>query len=295
MYNYLVVGGADLTNVTMDNFQVAGVYLKGGLDGNGNSTGISGALVTAAAAVGTLAAPAVLLDPGLKQAAITGNNFGNRTSAVRTVSGPVDPTILVGDNNDTEALSSAVVARPVQGGDALQMTAGAAGEGAVLEVLSPNASARLELKPKGGAPARVWSGISPVLGLGEGVVEALSPNAVAPIEIRAKGQAVVRLSSNGFPSFNVYSNNSAVNGMQVTGNSAGAGPLMQAVGSDANITATIIGKGTNGLVSGVFVYSRDPNGGDIPAGGCADWNNTAADTFKRVCNFGGVLRSTTYN
>ncbi|PXW51303.1 hypothetical protein [Methylobacterium sp. B4] len=257
MYNYLVVGGADLTNVTMDNFQTAGIYLKGGLDGNGNPTGISGALVTASAALGTPAAPAVLLDPGLKQAVITGNNFGNRTSAVRTVSGPVDPTVLVRNNNDTDGLSSAVIARPVSGGDTARMTAGAAGAGAAMEVLSPNAAASLEL--------------------------------------RAKGQAVVRLSSNGFPAFNVYSNNNSANGFQVTANSAGSGPLMEAVGSDPNIVTTIIGKGASGLVNGFFVYDRDPNGGDIPNRGCADWNNTTANTFKRVCNFGGTLRSVSYN
>lgn len=51
----------------------------------------------------------------------------------------------------------------------------------------------------------------------------------------------------------------------------------------------------NGVLTGAFVRAGDPTTTDIPSGQCADWNNTTAGTFKRVCNFAGTLRSATLN
>lgn len=51
----------------------------------------------------------------------------------------------------------------------------------------------------------------------------------------------------------------------------------------------------SGVLTGAFIRTADPTTTDIPAGQCADWNNTTAATFKHVCNFGGTLRSVAMN
>ncbi|CAO4144757.1 hypothetical protein LPLAFNJD_LOCUS1772 [Methylorubrum aminovorans] len=59
-------------------------------------------------------------------------------------------------------------------------------------------------------------------------------------------------------------------------------------------SVTSVNAGT-GVLIGAFVRTAEPTTADIPAGQCADWNNTAANTMKRVCNVAGALRSITYN
>lgn len=257
-YTFVSIGNVDITNAVMDAPQVAGIYLKGGLDTNGNPTSASFAQVIATSMFGSPAGtPAVLLDTGLTNAVIVGNGWSNQTSAVATVSGAISPTITIANNGDASPVASVVSASPVKGGDTAQLTAYGPGGGAAFSALSPTANAGLYLN--------------------------------------AKGAGAVQANSNGALALSVYANPGAVNAIGTTATAAGAGPQIQPIGSDTNASITVLGKGTSGLLSGAFVRTADPTTADIPTGRCANWNNTTAGTFKQVCNFGGTLRSVAMN
>jgi hypothetical protein len=257
-YTFLVVGNADINGAVLDSPQAAGIYLKGGNDNNGNPTNFSGALVSGTYMFGAASgAPAVLLDPSLTNATIVGNGWGNLTSAVSTVSGGISSTIVIANNGDASPVASPVLASPVKGGDTAQITAYGAGGGAALNVLSSNANASLYLS--------------------------------------AKGNGAVQLNSNSALAFSAFAGTGSVNYLNATATATGGSPSINAAGSDANVGLSLMGKGTSGALTGVFVRTADPTTSDIPSGRCADWSNTTAATFKHVCNFGGTLRSVTMN
>lgn len=257
-YTFLIVGNADINGAVLDSPQVAGVFLKGGNDTNGNPTNASFALVSGTYIFGSPAGtPAVLLDTGLTNATIVGNGWGNQTSAVATVSGGISPSIVIANNGDASPVASTVIASPVKGGDTAALTAYGPGGGIGLVAQSPSAN--------------------------------------SGVYINAKGAAAVQLNSNSAVAFSAYANPGSVNFLGATANSSGSSPVLQAIGGDTNISLPLLGKGTSGVLTGVFARTTDPTTTDIPAGQCADWNNTTAATFKHVCNFGGTLRSVAMN
>ncbi len=74
----------------------------------------------------------------------------------------------------------------------------------------------------------------------------------------------------------------------------GTTPTIQPGGShDASIA--LVGSGDAGAQTGLYVRPGEPSLGDVPLNRCVDWNNTAANTLKRVCNLRGKLHSLLYN
>lgn len=112
----------------------------------------------------------------------------------------------------------------------------------------------------------------------------------------AKGAGIHRFRNGNGDQFRVMDSATATANYGVArGSAAGAAPSLAPDGTDANIALDLGGKGTSGILSGIFTRTADPTTGDIPAGRCADWSNTTAGTLKRVCNVAGTLRSVALN
>ncbi|GJE75881.1 right-handed parallel beta-helix repeat-containing protein [Methylorubrum suomiense] len=113
---------------------------------------------------------------------------------------------------------------------------------------------------------------------------------------QTKGTGVHRFRNGGGDQFRVSGNGATTANFGVArGAATGAAPSLAPDGTDANIALDLGGKGTSGILSGIFTRTVDPTTGDIPAGRCADWSNTTAGTLKRVCNIAGTLRSVALN
>ncbi len=69
-------------------------------------------------------------------------------------------------------------------------------------------------------------------------------------------------------------------------------PVIYGCGGDANCSVEYKGAGTGGGLLGAFTPAADPTTSTLPAGMCADWENTATLSYARYCNFGGTLVKT---
>ena len=141
------------------------------------------------------------------------------------------------------------------------------------------------------------SGNSNVLlrsGTGAVSVVVESPSANSDLSIASKGSTgSVRLQSNGVT---VLRTDSPAAGDSAAIVRSGTGAVSVVTESaSANATLALNAKGNSGVLTSAFIRTADPTTADIPAGRCADWNNTTAGTYKRVCNFDGTLRSATMN
>ncbi len=155
-----------------------------------------------------------------------------------------------------------------------------------LTVPAPTATAA------GGSPAKVivtavdgQGAITATAGLDGGNFPALPPTSVLAIG-----------GSGGGAQFSMTAYVKAI-GVTSGGSGYTAPPAVSVTGTTGGGTAAhaVIGGNSSGVLIGAFVRPADPTTADIPAGQCADWNNSATGSYRHVCNFAGGLRSVAMN
>lgn len=121
--------------------------------------------------------------------------------------------------------------------------------------------------------------------------------AAANINLNPVGTGVVFINggstTTGFAALKggAFIGNTSANYVNLAGAASGSPSLVNAVGSDSDISLKAVGKGNNGTLTGYFTSTVDPTGSQILSGTCSDWFNTVAVTYKHWCNFGGTLKS----
>lgn len=254
-YGYIFEGRFKAVGATADSPRLSGFWIKNTIGDDG------GGVLVGSGLVGQIAtgASGVKIDPAARNTIVTGNNF---VSVPNSPGASIDVgTGLHGSNivarNIGANIESNITIKSIVGGDSLAIYSNALGSGANIEAASPNGSANLR--------------------------------------IMGQGDGAVILGTRGLPAFSLYSDPGAANFIQAHGVGPGGWPEVLAVGSDANIPLWLRGKGTAGILQNMFIRNVFPTVNEIPAGSCADWNNTTAGTMQRVCNVGGTLKALAYN
>lgn len=204
--------------------------------------------------------------------------------------------VLVADN--PSAGDSNLLVRSGTGGMNLSTVSATADANINLSGQGTNGGVRLNAN--GATPLRVDSpgaGNTTVLvrsGAGAVSAQVESSAASADLTLAAKGSGgSVRVQSNGVTVLRTDSPGPGDSNMLVRSGTGGVSFNMES--GSTNAFLSLAGKGTSGVLTGVFTRTADPTTSDIPAGYCADWSNTTAATFKHVCNFAGTLRSVAMN
>ncbi|KTS09744.1 hypothetical protein SB2_11865 [Methylobacterium radiotolerans] len=126
-------------------------------------------------------------------------------------------------------------------------------------------------------------------------VQARGSDANVNLDLDTQGNGTLNVSSNSQNQLTFQVFGTTTTGLNWAAAFPGSIPGLQANGPGTNVPLGVYGKGTSGALTGAFIRTADPTTSDIPAGACADWQNTTAGTYKHVCNFGGTLRSVAMN